>query len=148
MDKYFIIYYVFCIIWCLAFVGMVLYLNFNRSVPYVPKFKEKVYPKIPSDLNPGELSNLMYKKISPDIFTATIMFLVKKGALTLKRTKDDFVLSLNKIDTKLSPSQKMVISILISDMGNKEQVPFKQIENYCKSNQNCSEFLLNYQLWS
>ena len=148
MDKYFGIYYIFCIIWCLAFVGMVLYLNFNRSVPYVPKFKEKVYPKIPSDLNPGELSNLMYKKISPDIFTATIMFLVKKGALTLKRTKDDFVLSLNKIDTKLSPSQKMVISILISDMGNKEQVTFKQIENYCKSNQNCSEFLLNYQLWS
>ena len=85
MDKYYGIYYIVCIIWYLAFIGLLLYLNFNDSVPYTPKFKEKIFPKIPSNLNPGELSNLMYKSISPDIFTATIMFLVKKGALTLKR---------------------------------------------------------------
>jgi len=147
MDKYFNIYYIVCIIWCLAFLGLILYLNFNCSVPYVPKFKAKVYPKIPSNLNPGELSNLMYKKISPDVFTATIMFLVKKGALTLKRTKEDFVLTLNDIDINLSPSQKVAISILINNIGDGKQVTFKQIEDYCESNHNCSEFLINYQLW-
>lgn len=78
MDRYFNIYYIVCIIWYLAFLGMILYLNFNRSVPYIPKFKEKIYSKIPSNLNPGELSNLMYKNISPNVFAATIMFLVKK----------------------------------------------------------------------
>lgn len=147
MDKYFNIYYIVCIIWCLAFLGMILYLDFNCSVPYTPKFKEKIYPKIPSNLNPGELSNLMYKDISPNVFTATIMFLVKKGLLTLKRTKDDFVLVNNNIDIELSPSQKQVITILIDNIGDKKKVTFKQIEEYCKSSQNASEFLLNYQLW-
>lgn len=148
MDKYFNIYYIMCIIWCLSFLGMILYLNFNCSMPYTPKFNQRIYPKIPSNLNPGELSNLMYKKISPDVFTATIMFLVKKGVLTLKRTKDDFVLILNKIDVNLSPSQRLVINILIDNIGNKQQVTFKQIEDYCKSSHNSTDFLLNYQLWN
>jgi hypothetical protein len=90
MDKYFTIYYILCVIWYLIFIGAILYLSINDSMPYVPKFKDKFYTKIPSKLNPGELSNLMYKKMSSDVFTATIMFLVKKGILTLKRTKKDF----------------------------------------------------------
>lgn len=148
MDKYFIVYYIVCIIWCLVFLGLVLYLNFNYSMPYTPKFKDKIYPKIPSNLNPGELSTLMYKKISPNVFTATIMFLVKKGVLTLKRTKSDFVLILNDTNIKLSPSQKVVVTTLIDNMGDKKKVTFKQIEDYCKSEHNCSEFLSNYQLWN
>ena len=147
MDKYFNIYYIVCIIWCLAFFGMIMYLNFNCSVPYSPKFKEKVYPKIPSNLNPGELSNLMYKNISPNVFTATIMFLVKKGVLILKRKNEDFVLSLNNKDINLSPSQHVVVTMLIDNIGNGKQVTFKQIEDYCKSSHNSTEFLSNYQLW-
>jgi len=147
MDKYFNVYYIVCIIWCLAFLGMILYLNFNCSVPYTPKFKEKIYPKIPSNLNPGELSNLMYKNISPNVFTATIMFLVKKGVLTLKRTKVDFILILNDLDINLSPSQNLVIMILIEKIGDGKQVTFKQIEEYCKSSHNSTEFLSDYQLW-
>lgn len=148
MDKYYGIYYFICIIWCLAFIGMTLYLYFNNSRPYVAKFKERFYPRIPSNLNPGELSNLMYKKVFPEVFTATIMVLVKKDILTLRRHKKEYTLSLNKLDAKLSPSQKLVLNILINDIGNGEKVTFKQIEDYCKSPRNCSEFLLNYQLWS
>lgn len=147
MDKYFNVYYIVCIIWYLTFIGMILYLSFSCSVPNTPKFKEKIYPKIPSNLNPGELSNLMYKNISPNVFTATVMFLVKKGVLTLKRTKEDFVFIHNNVDTILSPSQHVVINILIQKIGNGKRVTFKQIEEYCKSSYNSTEFLSSYQLW-
>ena len=73
MERFIIAYYIICLIWYFAFIGLVLYLNFNCNLPYTPKFKEKIYPKIPSNLNPGELSSLMYKDISPNVFTATIM---------------------------------------------------------------------------
>lgn len=147
MLDYFIIYYVICLIWYVIFICAILYLSVVDSMPYKPKFKDKIYTKIPSKLNPGELSNLMYKKMSSDVFTATIMFLVKKGILSLKRTKDDFVITLVKPKAGLSHSQQTVVDILIKDMGEKGKVTFKQIENYSKSSQNCSEFLLNYQMW-
>jgi len=86
-------------------------------------------------------------EIMPFLNIPTIMFLVKKGVLTLKRNKKDFVILLNDTDTRLSPSQKLVIDILINDIGNKEKVTFKQIEEYCLNNHNCSEFLLNYKMW-
>ena len=146
MNSFFNIYYIICIIWCLTFLGVILNLLLTYSAS-PSKFKEKVYQKIPSPLNPGELSILMYKKISPDVFSATIMFLVKKGVLTLKRKKDDFVIILNENNIRLSPSQKMVINILINGMGNGRQVTFNQIKDYCKSDFNCSEFLINYNLW-
>jgi len=147
MTNFFEIYYVICVIWYLVFIGLILYLSLNYSLPYIPKFKEKIYPKIPSNLNPGELSNLMYKDISPNVFTATIMFLVKKGVLTLKRKKDDFIIFLNNTDIELSISQKLVVDILMNDIGNNQKVTFKQIEDYCTSQQNCTEFLLNYKIW-
>lgn len=148
MFDYFNIYYIVCVIWYVIFIGAIFYLSVVDSMPYTPKFKDKVYTKIPSKLNPGELSNLMYKKMSSDVFTATIMFLVKKGILSLKRIKDDFVITLEKPEAGLSHSQQLVVDILIKDMGEKGKVTFKQIEKYPKSNQNCSEFLLNYQMWN
>lgn len=147
MEKYFFIYYIICIIWYLSFIGFILYLYFNDSKPYVSKFKEQFFTKIPSNLNPGELSNLMYKKITPEVFTATIFFLVKRGYFTLRRTKEDFILSLKDESIKLSRSQELVKSILINDIGDGNQVTFKQIGDYCKGSHNCSSFLLNYQIW-
>ena len=32
-------------------------------------------------------------------------------------------------------------------MGDGEKVTFKQIEEYCRSQHNCSEFLINYHIW-
>lgn len=147
MENYFFIYYIVCIIWYLAFIGLTVYLYYNESKPYEAKFNEEFYTKIPSNLNPGELSYLMYKKIIPEVFTSTILVLVKKEVLTLKRHKGHFSLILNQNDVRISPSQKAVLDMLIKDMGDGEQVSFEQIEKYCNSNQNCSEFLMNYQLW-
>ena len=148
MDKYYGVYYFICIVWCLTFIGMTVYLYLNNSRPYPSKFKEKYYPKIPSNLNPGELSNLIYKKVFPEVFTSTIMVLVKKDILTLRRHKDECFLTLNQLEPKLSLSQKIVLNILINDMGDGEKVTFKQIEEYSKSPRNRSEFLINYHLWT
>lgn len=147
MEKYFGIYYSLCIVWYLAFIGIMTYLYFNDSRPYTTKVKGKIYRQIPSRLHPGELSNLLYKKIVPEVFTATILVLLKKGVLELKKTKNSHIIVLGKQEYKLSHSQKLVCNILINDMGNGEQVTFKQIEDYCNSSHSCSEFLFNYQMW-
>lgn len=147
MEKYYGIYYTICFIWYLAFIGIMLYLYFHSSRPYPSKFKSRLYDKIPSSLNPGELSNLIYKKINTEVFTATILVLIKKQILSIKKQKDDYVISLTKNNLKLSTSQKLALNILISDMGDREKVTFKQIEEYSMSQHNCSEFLINYQIW-
>ena len=71
-------------------ISLIIYLYNRNYKPYPSKFHQKYYEKLPSDLEPGELSLLLYRKIEPQVFTTTILGLIKKGAIELSYYEEDY----------------------------------------------------------
>lgn len=142
------VYKVILILYCVYFIGLILYLYFNNVKPY-PCEKLKNYIKEPpSKLNPIELSFLVYNKLTPQVLSATLCYLVTIGYLTKTKEKDEVYLYRNfKFKGKISHSQKYAVELVIDIIGNGEMVSFTQIKTFCNDTKKATTFLLNYEIW-
>jgi len=132
----------------LVFLGLMAYLYWNHSKPYTPEKLHNYTNTIPDKLSPIELSILVNNKITPQVLTATIYFLIGNKALVKSKEKKDVYLYRNlNYKGKLSHSQKYVIKLLIDIIGNGERVSFTNIEKFCGNNKGATSFLLNYEIW-
>lgn len=135
------IYYIFSI--CL-----IAYLYLNYSKPYKTEKLLNYTNRIPAIISPIELSILINNKITPQVFTATIYYLIGVKALIKTKEKQTIYLYRN-LDFKgnLSHSQKYVIKMLIETMGDGEKISLEKIGNYCNNNIGATNFLFNYEIW-
>lgn len=137
---------IFC--YYLFSIWLIIYLYWNYSRPHKPEKLLNYTNKIPSTINPVELSILINNKITPQVFTATIYYLIGTKALIKVKEKKNIYLYRNlNFKGNLSHSQKYVIKMLIEIMGNGERVSFDRIENFCSNNAGATTFLLNYEIW-
>lgn len=134
-------YYIFSIF-------LITYLYFNYSKPHKHEKLLNYTNKIPSTISPIELSILVNNKITPQVFTATIYYLIETKALIRVKEKKNVCLYRNlNFKGNLSHSQKYAVKILIEIMGDGEKVCLEQIENFCNNNIGATNFLLNYEIW-
>lgn len=138
--------YLCALAWLFGYIAFIIYLHIVDSRPYISEFTEEQYPKAPSFLNPYELSMLLYKKIIPSAFTASILILIKKGIILVERKENDYVF-MKFNDTNLSNSQKDVMMLLFDEIGDGETVKLSSIDRFCKGHDSCSTFLFMYQNW-
>lgn len=138
--------YLCALAWLFGYICFIIYLHIVDSKPYLSEFTEEKYPKAPSPLNPHELSVLLYKKVVPSAFTASILVLIKKGIIWVQEKDGDYIFCRQK-DTNLSNSQKDLMLLLFEEIGGGEAVRLSEINAFCKTHDTCSTFLFTYQNW-
>ena len=142
------IFFIVLIIWCIIYTLLYIYLYLTEDRPYKTNFKGKYYEEIPALLNPAELSMLMYKKIIPEVFTATIIFLINKEKILVKKEDNDYVMYNNReYRYKLSDGQQCVIDILFNLISRDDRVSLTQIYNYTKKKGHSTIFLNSFSLF-
>lgn len=122
---------------------LAIYLYFKNSKAYDYE-KEINVKEINRSLE--DLSLLVYKKIVPEVMTASIVKLIDKGKIKL--TSENNVFWLTKIeDEDLNKADFSLMELLFDGIGNGDKVSVNQINEYCNKKSNNSTFLMNYQLW-
>lgn len=142
------LYTILVFIYYLFSLWLIAYLYWNYSKPHKPEKLLNYTNKIPSTISPIELSILVNNKITPQVFTATIYYLIETKALIKVKEKKNVYLYRNlNFKGNLSHSQKYAIKMLIEIIGNGERVSLDTVENYCNNNAGATTFLLNYEIW-
>lgn len=148
MNIFVTLYIILIICYFIFSFSLIGYLYLNYSKPYKPEKLKNYTKEIPSKLSPIELSILMNNKITPQVFTATIYYLIGSKAL-IKNIENKKIYLYRNLNFKgnLSHSQKYALKLLIETMGNGEKVSFEKIEKFCSNNAGATTFLLNYEIW-
>jgi len=148
MDLLTTVYYIMIDIWYIAGIALIIYLYKSNYVPHKVKFRDYYYTEIPSDLDPGEISMLMYHKIEPQVFTTTILTLIQKGIIELKQKNGEYYFKV--IDSggrvKLSRSENVVREFL-EGIGKNKEFTLTEFEQFCGTKKGDSEFLFQYDLF-
>lgn len=142
------LYYFLLIVWYIGAMTLIIYLYNHNYKPYPCKFNQKYYEELPSDLDPGELSVLLYRKIEPQVFTTVILNLIKKGVLELKLSGGDYHFKILNAPgrIKLTRSETVVKDFLMN-IGKMGEFSLKELANYCGTKRGDSEFLFQFDLW-
>lgn len=143
-----LIYYALLIIWYIGAIALMIYLYNRNGKSYSPKLDQKLYTELPSDLEPGELSILLYRKIEPQVFTTTILSLIKKGALELKFYEDDYHFKTVNAPGRIKLSRsETVIKDFLTSIGKMGEFSLKEMAIYCGTKKGDTEFLFQFDLW-
>ncbi len=143
-----IIFYSLLVIWYLGAIALIIYLYKNNYAPYQSKLKEQYFKEMPSELTPGELSLLMYRKIEPQVFTSVLLELIKKGALQLSFRNNDYYFKIVEVKgtVPLARSESVVLEFL-KNIKDDDTFTLTDFANYCGTKKGDSEFLFQYDLW-
>lgn len=148
MEILTIIFYILLVTWYVGAIALIIYLYKNNYAPYKTKLTEPYFKELPSDLKPGELSLLMYRKIEPQVFTTVMLELIKKGALKLNFRDNDYHFKIVEVKgtVPLARSESVVIEFL-KNVKEDDTFTLTNFANYCGTKKGDSEFLFQYDLW-
>lgn len=136
--------YIIMILWYIYYIFLLINLYLNNSKPYqcdnIIDVKNVV-------ISLEDLSLIIYKKIRPEVLTATIVKLINNRKIKLEKTSDDFTLICNCHDNDLSKIELNIMELLFEIIGKDDKVTIKQINSFCTNNSNSSLFLMNYEIW-
>ncbi len=144
MIKANVTYLLILMTWYILFVIFMIVLYFKYSKPYHVKKIDKYYKDIPEQLNPIELSMLIYHKITPNALSATITYLLDQGLII----RDGDILRKVEAEQLLSISQNSAIELLFDVLGDGKKVDINKIGDFCHNNSTSTDFLLVYDIWS
>ena len=150
MEQWETIFNYIVIGWYCGYIYFIAYLHVHHSIPYRNEYNEEYCKSIPNRYAPGILSMLMYKKITPEVFTASIFSLIKRNVLGVVISDNKYILYLVNPEYKnldLGSSQKYLLDFLVDIMGEENKISLDKLYNYCSGNTSSSSFLLNYQIW-
>jgi len=141
-----VIIYILAIVWILLYIIQIIHLYKNHSKPYISDFLESSYDKVPSNLNPSEISMLLYKNITPGVFTMIFMILIKKNIVKTIKEDNDYTFIYEE-NNSINPTQKHLIYLLFECIGENGIVKLSQISSFCNVQSNCSNFLSEYKIF-
>ena len=142
------IYYFLLIAWYIGVMTLIIYLYNHNYKPYPNKISQKYYEELPSDLDAGELSILLYRKIEPQVFTTVILSLIKKGALELKFYEEDYHFKIVNAPGRIKLSRsEVVIQDFLMSIGKMGEFSLKEMAIFCGTKKGDSEFLFQFDLW-
>lgn len=134
-------------IWYIILIILFIYIYFRYYKQYNSEYINKKTTKIPSNINPLNLSILMYNKINTNTFISTIYFLIFKNKIIIEKDNNEYILKLNCEKMKLSDSQNYILKTLFEQIGDGMNVTMTQLNEYCNSKYNKQEFNMNYFIW-
>ncbi len=112
-------------------------------------FQQDYFRDFPSTYGPEVLEYLLTEKISEKSFSALILSLVEKKALTVEedksKKKKDYILTLTEENSSLSVLEKKVLEILITKVGNGKSVSLNGLKNYGNNLTDAEDFMSEYR---
>jgi len=146
----------------LAWIPLIirLYLKYDRE--FRSTFNAKYYRELPGEYTPAEMSVLMNMgKVNKRDITATLMDLVRKGYLILKKETyvkngffrdkevEDYSLTLNPEapQSGLLRHESCLINWFIKKIGDGNRVFLDEISGHVKTEADARRFTKNYQNW-
>lgn len=141
MDIMNICFNVCLIIWYILYVLFTIYLSISNSGIY--SVDDII---ISDDTSLEDLSLIMYRKIKPEVLTASIVKLIGDKKIGLIKENKDFIL-IKKTDENLSKSDFNILELLFYIIGENNRVSLSKLNKYCETKNGCSDFLLNYEIW-
>lgn len=128
-------------LWYILYILFIVYLSISSNGIY--SVDDII---ISSDLSLNDLSFIMYRKIKPEVLTASIVKLINDKKIELKKENNNFIL-IKKTDENLSKSDFNILELLFNVIGNSNEVSLQKIDKFCETRNGCSDFLLNYEIW-
>lgn len=144
METLTFIFYFFLSLWYLGAIWLIIYLYRHNYIPYPVSFNERFYKELPSNLEPGELSILVHRKIEPQVLTTTFLKLIKKGALELQYKDGDYLFIMKEVN--LERSEKVIYDFL-ANIAHNGEFTLSGFNKYCNSKRGDTEFLFQFDLW-
>lgn len=139
------------IVWfvILTITLIIYYLKYDKE--YTPEFNNEYMRELPNNYGPEYVEYVMEHRISEKGFSASILNIILKKALTVKDlpdSKKDYLLvsDESKLDT-LTEAEMKIYNVLIHDIGNGKSVTCKEIRNYGKSESKARKFIHVYDTW-
>lgn len=149
MELLTFVFYFFLIIWYVAVITFIIYLYRHNYKPYSSKFQGSYYESLPSELEPGELSMLLYRKIEPQLFSTTILSLIKKGVLELQFIDQEYHFKIvHNVSgrVKLTRAETVIRDFLLS-VAHMGKFSLTDLSQYCGTKKGDTEFLFQFELW-
>ncbi len=150
------------ILFIIAWFAIIIFIYRKYDKEFKSSFSAKYYRELPGEYTPAEMSVLMNmgNVLSRDI-TATLMDLVRKGRLVLKKETyikngffkdkevEDYGLTLNQeaAGTSLKKHEAFLIDWFIGIIGDGYHVFLDEISEYAKTNSGAMQFSKDYQRW-
>lgn len=129
------------ILWYILYILFIVYLSISSNGIY--SVDDII---ISSDVSLNDLSLIMYRKIKPEVLTASIVKLINDKKIELRKENNDFIL-IKKTDEDLSKADFNILELLFNIIGENNKVSLKEIDKFCETRNGCSGFLLNYEIW-
>lgn len=96
---------------------------------------KKVLEYPPNDNSASHIRYLYKRKVDAKSFVSTVLELILKESISLKRNNGEYYFVDNKVkDEVLSKSEEYVKRVLFIEIGNTENVSLSNIKNICKKN--------------
>lgn len=138
-----LIFNIIVVLWYIIYMILLIHLYFANSRPY--NFEQKVDIKN-NNRKLEDLSFIIYKKLKPEVITATIVKLINTRKIKVIFENEDFWLIKND-DDNLTKAEFNIMDLLFEIVGNGTKVSLNSLINYCNNSRGCSNFLMNYELW-
>lgn len=120
-------------------IGEILIWYYTYKKYNVKVEKNKIVKEIPSDYSPATLGYLMHKKISKKDLVASILYLIDKKVIQIKKLSNDYLLK--RKDAKVTPSEEWLLKFIFD---NKKQIKLQNFEHRAKK---YDDFLNIYSNW-
>lgn len=136
------------VLWYLVFLIFLFVIYYRNAKPHKVTYNEQLRKNYPSVLNPVELSLLMYKKIVPEVFTASIIDLIRLKKIEVKKVNNDYQLTINNdIENEIPKSYEYILDILFNSIVKDPGMMLSKLEEYADNKANSTEFFTNYYVW-
>lgn len=103
---------------------------FNSSKKYKPKYKGKIYNKLPNKYDPIVIDYLINGKLTNKGITSILYKLNNKKIITITKQNNNYILELNTNSRlKLKKEEQLLKELLF---GNKTRITLKEFKKECK----------------
>lgn len=131
--------------WTLGLIFLVVYFYKKYDKEHKAEFNGPYYRDFPATYGPEVLGYLINKKITPNDLSASILNLINKNVITVKKIegrKEDYIFSKNIISVDLTKAEEKVIILLFEGKDLIKLSDFKR-----KASSNYILFISNYDDW-
>lgn len=152
---------VISVLWAGGLVVVIYKIYEKYDKEYKSDFNIKYYREIPNEYSPEIVSYLMYKDIKQEVFSASVLELIRKKILILEevqvekkklfgtKTKKDYKLSKNPDfkEENLTEVERKIYVLLMNIIGNGTHVYLDEINEYSKDYEQAKAFMNQYNIW-
>ncbi len=137
-------------LWIFLLLAYILYTYIKYDREYRYHLNNEYLREIPAEYPPYVLEYLLKKKVTSLSFSTTILDLIRKKVILFEenpKNKKDYVLKLVDESVVVEESEKKVLHLLFSVVGNNKKVSLSQIKKFGNTETSAMLFLNSFKSW-